>query len=886
MRDKEDLGEIEHKWQQRWRDAHLFEPSIDEERKKFFLTVAWIYPSGPMHVGHGRTYTIPDIIARHKRMRGYNVLFPMGFHLTGSPIVGATERIASGDQRYITLLKDVYHVPPSVIDTLAEPVKFADHFKAGIKRCMIDMGYAIDWTREYTSIYPRFKRMVEWQYRRLREMGFVRKGSHPVKYCPNDRNPVTDHDLLDGEGVRIVEYTLVKYELDGKIYLPAATLRPETIYGVTNLWVNPEAEYVEAEVDGERWIVSRAALEGLGHQMDVGTEKEIGKGEALVGQRVRNPVTGETVEILPAPFVDPVVGTGVVASVPGHAPYDYIALKEAGMPLKPRTIIKVGEESVGEESATEREIRGRGISSQADRALLDEATAVVYKKEYAKGVMCVPPFDGVPVKVAKERIKGLMLAEGKASIMYDFSERPVTCRCGTPCVVKIVRDQWFLRYSDDRWKKEVRDYLGEVEFVPPESEHYFANVLDWLGDWPCARLVGMGTRIPWDPKWLIESLSDSTIYMAFYTIADRMKQMEREPSDRDFDYIFLGKGDKGQDPGKEKEEKEELEAMRAEFLYWYPLDVRASANDLIPNHLTFFLYHHLALFPPSMWPKGILSFGMGLLEGGKMSASRGNVVLLRDAIAEYGADAVRFCLAYLAEPWQDFDWRRGQIVSARRQIQRWLELAREVAEASKGGKEKGEKEKGKTEKEKEDLVEWLESRFQHHAKATDECLESYQTRKGLQHGFYAIMQDVQWYIRRGGELYGLRDLFKDWARLMSPFIPHVSEEVWHLLDGEGFVSTAPYPCGKGKMNKELEERETYLGAVLEDVGHLSRLMETKKVYLYADNPQEVEWLQGARDFLTRERRTPVTVYHKDEAVYDPKGRAKRAKKGRPAIYIE
>ena len=150
----------------------------------------------------------------------------------------------------------------------------------------------------------------------------------------------------------------------------------------------------------------------------------------------------------------------------------------------------------------------------------------------------------------------------------------------------------------------------------------------------------------------MEPLSDSTIYMAYYTIAHHMKKLPAEKLTPEvFDYILLGKGTPSTLP------MEVLEPIRKELLYWYPYDFRFSAKDLISNHLTFQLFHHRALLPPELQPKGMVVFGMGLLSGAKMSSSKGNVFLLENAIEEFGADTVRMFLTGSAEPWQDFDWR-------------------------------------------------------------------------------------------------------------------------------------------------------------------------------------------------------------------------------------
>ena len=113
---------------------------------------------------------------------------------------------------------------------------------------------------------PTFQKFIEWQYKNLKEKGYVTRGTHPVVWCPKDQSPTGDHDRQVGEGVTPEEYTLIKYELDDNTFLPAATFRPETIYGITNIWINPDSTYVEADVNGENWIISQEAAEKLKEQ--------------------------------------------------------------------------------------------------------------------------------------------------------------------------------------------------------------------------------------------------------------------------------------------------------------------------------------------------------------------------------------------------------------------------------------------------------------------------------------------------------------------------------------------------------------------------------------------------------------------------------------------
>ena len=247
---------IEEKWRQIWEEKKIFHSDPDLTKKKYFITVAFPYPNSPQHIGHGRTYTLADAHARYMRMKGYNVLFPMGFHYTGTPILGMSRRVASGDEELFETFRKIYHVSDNTIASFVEPVKIANYFHNEIKLGMKEMGYSIDWRREFTTIDKVYSKFISWQFRTLLKKGLIVQGSHPVGWCPNDQNPVSQHDTIGDVEPDFNEYTLIKYELEDGSIIPAATLRPETVYGVTNLWVNPKIEYVKIQIDNERWIVS------------------------------------------------------------------------------------------------------------------------------------------------------------------------------------------------------------------------------------------------------------------------------------------------------------------------------------------------------------------------------------------------------------------------------------------------------------------------------------------------------------------------------------------------------------------------------------------------------------------------------------------------------
>jgi len=846
---------IEEKWQRRWQEEDLFH-SDPNDKKKIFLTVAYPYPSGAMHIGHGRTYTVPDVYARFKRMQGYNVLFPMAWHVTGAPVVGIAKRIKRRDPWTMDLYKNIHKVPESELEKFIDPNYIVEYFSGEYHDVMTRMGYSIDWRREFKTLDPHYQKFIEWQFRKLKEKGFVRIGEHPVKYCPECENPVGDHDLLEGEGVGINELTLVKFELDGE-YLVAATFRPETLYGATNLWLNPDSDYIKVKVDDERWIIAKNAYGNLLNQKkDISIISDVNALE-MIGKFVMNPLTGTKHIILPASFVDPEYATGVVYSVPGHAPADLIALIDLKMDAEQLDKYNIRDGVQKIEAVGIIELEGFGkvpaedmikkfdVKHQNDTNLKD-ATNEIYKLEHAKGVMNASTGDykGLKVSDARDEIIKLLINEKKGDILFEFAERPVVCRCGTKCVVKILDDQWFLKYSDENWKESTYQCLEDMKIIPEEVRANFKYYIGWLQDWACSRRIGLGTKLPWNKDWLIEPLSDSTIYMAYYTIAKYMKDIDPEDlNDNFFDEVFLGYNS-NKDSSNILISQELTKEMRDEFNYWYPLNWRLSAKDLVGNHLSFHIFHHSAIFPRDKWPGGIVVFGMGLLEGHKMSSSKGNIVMLEDAIETYGSDVIRLFLMSSAEPWQDFDWRENEVKGISKRLEWFFEFSNRIEKIYES--EIFIEDHSTPPKVEKPINKWMLAQVNMRIKDATEALEGFQTRKALQDAFFLFKKDIDHFFYRieheTEDQAAMIEISKVlvyvlsvWIRLMVPFVPHGCEEIWERYHGNGLVSNTEWPeYNLNIMDEKIQKGEEIVHSLSQDINEIKKVIDMKpnKIHVY------------------------------------------------------
>ena len=674
------LKKIESDVQERWDTLKVFEENAPEdgqkgtEDEKYFVTFPYPYMNGRLHLGHTFTISKCEFAVGYQRLVGKKCLFPFGFHVTGMPIKACADKIkkemeAFGNPPVFPVEEEVkeevvekdfipkdkskgkkskaaakqgsgkyqWQIMKSLGMKDEEIAQFADtdHWLEYFPPlCMQDckrMGLHVDWRRSFitTDVSPFYDSFVRWQFLRLKERNAIKFGKRYTIYSPKDGQPCMDHDRSSGEGVGPQEYTLIKMKVTGQmkgklaplakenIFLVAATLRPETMYGQTNCWVRPDMKYVAVRLaSGEIWICTGRAARNMAYQGFMKTEGEVDLVMELVGQDIMGlglsaPLTSfKTIYTLPMLTIKEDKGTGVVTSVPSDSPDDWAALRDLVnkqplrekygvtddmvIPFKPVPIINIP--GYGDQAAVT-VVDQLKIQSQNDRDKLAEAKEMVYLKGFYEGKMIVGEHKGKSVQDAKPLIRTELIKDGLA-VVYQEPEKTVMSRSGEECVVSLC-DQWYLDYGDETWKKKAREAVANLNTFSDEVKKNFNSTLEWLKEHACSRTYGLGSKLPWDESWLIESLSDSTIYMSYYTIAHLLQggtltgtgpnslnitvdQMTPEV----WDFIFLG----GSSP-KTSIPKAALEKLRREFEFWYPLDLRVSGISFSYSKDTIFIFH-------------------------------------------------------------------------------------------------------------------------------------------------------------------------------------------------------------------------------------------------------------------------------------------------------
>ena len=731
---KYDFAAVEKKWQDIWEKENTFAAANDYSKPKFYALVEFPYPSGQgLHVGHPRSYTALDIIARKRRMEGYNVLYPMGWDAFGLP----TENYA---------IKN--HIHPEIVthDNIA-------HFKQQLK----SLGLSFDWTREINTTDPDYYKWTQWIFLQLFKHGLAYKKEMSVNWCTSCKCVLANEEVVGGVcercGGEVVHKVknqwmlgITKYaqrlidDLDTVDYidrvktsqinwigrstgaeinfdttagdvLTVYSTRPDTLYGATYMVIAPEHPYIEkwagriANLDAVRAYQEEAARKSEFERSEMSDSKEK-TGVCIDGVRGINPATGKEIPIFISDYVLMTYGTGAIMAVPGHDDRDWAFAKKFGLPIV--------------------EVVSGGNVEEAAYTDCDTGTMV------NSGML-----DGLSVEDAKKKITAWLTETGRGHEKVNYKLRDwvfsrqrywgepipiIHCpHCG---MVPVPEDQLPLR-------------LPEVESYEPTDtgESPLAKMEDWVNT--TCPICGAPAKRETDtmPQW-----AGSSWYFLRYC-----------------------------DPHNDKElaSKEALD-------YWLPVDWYNGGMEHTTLHLLYSRFWHKFLYDigvvstPEPYKKRT-SHGMILGENGeKMSKSRGNVVNPDDIVKQYGADTLRTYEMFIG----DFEKAATWNTSAIRGCKRFLERVWGLMDIAVPGDEYSGQ---------------LEHAFHKTIKKVSEDIEQMKYNTAI-----AAMMTLLNDITAAGRITH-REL-RTLVTLLNPFAPHITEEIWAQMGFEGQVSQQSWPA--------------------------------------------------------------------------------------------
>ncbi|MCR4926096.1 MAG: leucine--tRNA ligase [Clostridiales bacterium] len=726
-----DFKSAEKKWQKKWEETGVFHASNDSDKPKFYCLVEFPYPSGQgLHVGHPRSYTALDIVARKRRLEGYNVLYPMGWDAFGLP----TENFA---------IKN--HIHPEVVtkNNIA-------HFKAQLQ----SLGFSFDWSREINTTDPNYYKWTQWIFLQLFKKGLAYKKEMAVNWCTSCKCVLANEEVVNGvcercgsEVVRKVKsqwmLKITEYaqrlidDLDDLDYiervktqqrnwigrstgaevdftastgdiLTVYTTRPDTLFGATYMVISPEHPLIEKwadkikNIDEVRNYQAESARKSDFERTEVNKDKT---GVKLDGVTAKNPVNDTEIPIFISDYVLVSYGTGAIMAVPAHDTRDWEFAKKFNLP-----IIEV--------------VKGGDVQKEA---FTDCATGVMVNSGF---------LTGKTVEEAKVAITEWLTKENKGHAKVNFKLRDwVFSRqryWGEPIPIVHCDKCGYVALPES----ELPLKLPMVESYEPtdNGESPLAAMTEWVNT-TCPKCGGPAQReTDTMPQW-----AGSSWYFLRYC-----------------------------DPHNDN-----ALASKEALDYWSPVDWYNGGMEHTTLHLLYSRFWHKFLYDIGVVPtkepyQKRTSHGMILGENGeKMSKSRGNVVNPDDIVNEYGADTMRLYEMFIGDFEKAAPWNKDSIKGCRRFIDRVWSLQDIAVEGNEYRAE-------------------VEAEMHRTIKKVTEDIDALKCNTAI-----AAMMSLLNKIFETGKI--THKELKDLIIILNPFAPHVTEELWEVMNFGGVVTDQKWP---------------------------------------------------------------------------------------------
>lgn len=794
-------------WQRKWDEAQIFECGIREDRPKFYCLEMYPYPSGKMHMGHVRNYSIGDAVARYKRMMGFDVLYPIGFDSFGMPAENAA------------------------MDEGGHPYDITERNMASITQQIKRMGFSYDWKRQLKSHDPRYYKWNQYYFTKFYEQGLAYQEYAPVNWCEqcetvlaNEQvkagrcwrcnGPVVQkqmeqwfldinkyaQELVDGldtiafpENVKSLqrdwlgrsEGAEITFEVEGKgMNIEVFTTRPDTLFGVTFVTLAPEHPMAEQLVKGSEY---ESAWQDLYDEVSVMAEfdriRNMKKKKGVPsGCFALHPLTGERIPIWIGNFVIASYGTGAVMAVPGHDERDFDFAKAFDIPIRRVLVMDEG--------------------GDAD-APLDSA-------ETAHGWMVNSPlegFDGLYGEEAMKAVTNALEIKGSGKETINWKIRPWLISrqryWGTPIPMIHCEDCGVVPVPEQDLPVELPTDVAFGQGNPLETSEAFLNV-----DCPdCGKAARRETDT-------MDTFVDSSWYFMRFTDAlNDEKCFDADVANHFMNVDFYCGG---------------IEHAQMHLIYarFYTKALRDLGLHSIDEPFNELLCQGMVNSPAPWCDSCQLTLsvahsgspcphcGSELSErSAKMSKSLGNTVSPGLMIEQYGADTVRLFILFAANPTAGMDWSDLAIASNHRVM---IQMASMPDKLLGWGKSPSS------------MDTWMLARLKQRCAEFQQAMDVFDLRRAVEISHYDLIKDINWYTRRGGENAELGvQILKSWTHLVSVSTPHLAEEWWQQIGMDGLVSGSEFEH-LPKMSDEEQsalDNETVLRSVLDSARRIKDVAE-------------------------------------------------------------
>jgi len=798
-------------------------------KKPYFTTiVAFSTPSGRLHIGHALGQVTGDVASRYAELHGKKTFFPFGIHSTGKDLIKILEEIKPETNGFTEKRRNYDLTDEEAQEVLSRGTQdsqvnsLIQHFRRKYTSDLISLGIGVDEDSFFATDDSSFHKYTQWTMRKLAEKDLIVKTKFPRPYCPqcddikaieSDFSEVSPSGKVNPDDIRIQEGNVLLFQ-DQDLIAPIYTTRPETIFGATNLFYNPNRTYIEAEVNGKRVMSEASSLEDIIYSLFESPSIKIkGIVNDLEKRRFVNPATQEELPVLPADFVKSDVGTGMVMSVPVHDPFDYFFLRN----VSPERLEKAKTAIV--------DSNGDPISFNSDELSmhrLEEIRKLTYALQ-EEGTMSnnSGEYTGQTVSDARNRLMRDLQEKGLAGQVFKIVGGEFFCRThkNQRIVVKPSEEN-SINYGSQEYQRRTLKLVEGMKLFPSAYRSELEEIILTRRAKPCERKAegNIGALSPLSKGKRIEALADSNIYMEYYGIANALSRGLINPenlNDSLLDYLLLSKGNPEQVAkisGLEERRVLELKQLMDER---YPIDINIAATEHKDVHFPFSLFTHSAILPERLFPREYLLTSHVMLEGEKMSKSKGNVLYLEDLVnfvkdnpiegisPEASLDAIRFLLMSYQSLDRDFDWSQNLFVSSGlNRLKRYVSLVNDLGfENSELGVPRLET----------DYDRWMMTQLQRAITDSTSAMESRRFREATIY-FDGVTKDIQKYKSNEDVDENMVKLtLSNQLSLLYPFAPRISNEL-HQRFFEMPVSNWPVYFAKMEFPEEHDQIEhKYLG---------------------------------------------------------------------------